>query len=97
MCRSLPDINMNQSQVCMCPLPLETPSPLLPPPTPTDCHRAPDLSFLHHTANFHWLPNCTYGNVYVSTLPSQFIPPSPSPAMSTSLFSMSASLLLPCQ
>ena len=39
----------------------------------------------------------TYGNVYVSMLFSQFIPPSPSPTGSTSSFSMSASPLLPCK
>ena len=39
----------------------------------------------------------THGNIYVSVLFSQFIPPSPSPIVSTSLFSMSASPLLPCK
>ena len=39
----------------------------------------------------------TYGSVYVSVLFSQFVPPSPSSALSTSLFSMSASLFLPCK
>ena len=39
----------------------------------------------------------TYGSVYVSMLLSQFVPPSPSSAVSTSLFSMSASLCLPCK
>ena len=41
------------------------------------------------------LSDWTELNVYVSVLLFQFVPPSPSPAMSTSLFSMSASLLLP--
>ena len=59
----------------------------LPAPTPTGCHRAPDLSSLHRTAHFHWLSNFAYGNVYVSTLPSQFIPPSLSPTV----FKMSVS------
>ena len=31
----------------------------------TGCHRAPDLSSLHHTANFHWLSNFTNGHIYV--------------------------------
>jgi len=35
------------------------------------------------------------GTVYMSMLFSQFFPPSPSPAVSTGLFSMSASLFLP--
>ena len=68
-----------------------------PPPNPPSCHRAPDLSSLHHTADFHWLSSFTYGNVYVSTLVTQFIPLSPSCTMSSSLFSMSASPLLPCR
>ena len=28
--------------------------PLSPYPTPLGCHRAPNLSSLHHSANFHW-------------------------------------------
>ena len=68
------------------PLPLEPDSHLPPHPTPLGCHRAPDLSSLHHTANFHWLSNFTYGNIYVSLLLSQFVPPSP---VSTSLFFLS--------
>ena len=39
----------------------------------------------------------TYGNVYVSMLLSQFVLPSPSLTVSTSLYSISASLLLPCK
>ena len=38
----------------------------------------------------------TQSNVYVSMLVSQFVPHSPSPTVSTSLFSMCVSLLLPC-
>ena len=38
----------------------------------------------------------TYGNLYVSMLFSQNIPPSPSPTVSRSLFFMSVSPLLPC-
>ena len=38
----------------------------------------------------------TYGNVYVSMLFSQIIPPSPSPNDSRSLFFTSVSPLLPC-
>ena len=34
----------------------------------------------------------TYGNLYVSMLLSEFVPPSPSPAVTTSLFSMSLHL-----
>ena len=39
----------------------------------------------------------TYASMYVSTLLFQFVPHSPSPTVSTSLFSMSASPLLPCK
>ena len=38
----------------------------------------------------------TYGNIYVSVLFSQIIPPSVSPTESKSLFFTSVSLLLPC-
>ena len=46
---------MNQPQVYICPLHPEPPSHLPPHSTLLVSHRAPDLSFLHHTANFHWL------------------------------------------
>ena len=46
---------MNQPWVSMCPLLLKPPSHLPPHPTPLRCHRAPDLSSLHHTAHFHCL------------------------------------------
>ena len=38
----------------------------------------------------------THDSVYMSVLLSQFLPPSPSPVVSTSPFSISASPLLPC-
>ena len=97
LCWFLPYINMNQSQIYIYPLPFEPPSHLPPHPTPLGCHRALGLRSLHHRANSHRLSNFPYGNVYVSMLPSQFAPPSPSPAASTSLFSVSASPLLPCR
>ena len=34
---------------------LEPPSDLPPHPRPLGCHRAPGLSCLHRTADFHWL------------------------------------------
>ena len=39
----------------------------------------------------------THGSVYMSILISQFIPPFPSPTVSTSPFSTSASVFLPCK
>ena len=76
------------------PLPLEPSSHLPPNSNTVHCHRVPNLNSLHLTANFHWLSVFT---LYVSMLFSQFVPPSSSPAVSTSLFSVSASPLLPCK
>jgi len=70
-------------------------SHLLPLPTPLGCRRAPDLSSLCHTWNVRWLSNFPYDNMYVSMLLSQFVLPSPSSPVSTSLFSASVSPLLP--
>ena len=65
--------DLSTEHIDIYPFSLEPLSHLPPHPTPLDCHRAPDLSSLHHTANSHWLSNFTYGNVYVSKLLSQFI------------------------
>ena len=60
----------------------------LPPPTPSQPSRllqSHGLSSLSHTANSHWL--CILHMVmYVSVVLSQFVPPSPSPTVTTSLF-----------
>ena len=93
----LPYINMNQPQVYVCCLSLEPSCHFLPHPTPLGCHRAPTLSSLRHTENCHWPSNFTYGNIYVSVLFSKFVSPTTSRFVSTSLFSMSASSLLPCR
>ena len=61
------------------------PSPI--PFHPSRLNWAPDLNSLYHTANICQVSNFAYGNIYVSVLLSQFIPPSPSPSVSTSLFS----------
>ena len=57
-------------------LPLEPPSHLPPHATPPGWHRAPDLISL---CKFPLALYFTLGNVNVSVLLSQFIPPSPSP------------------
>ena len=58
-------------------------SHLLPYPTPLGCHRAPGWA----PSIIQQIPNScfTHGNIYVSMLLSQFIPPSPFSAVSTSL------------
>ena len=75
LCWVLPYIHMNQQWLYVCPSLVN-----LPPPLPLQlpalcCHRAPDLSSLKHTANFHWLSSFTYSNVYVSITLSQFVHP----------------------
>ena len=45
----------------------------------------------------HQADQFTYSSIYVSMLLSQSIPPSPSPTVSTSLFSTSASPFLSCK
>ena len=77
------------------PPPPGPPHHLPPHPTALDCHSALRLSALCQTLA---LAVCfTYGAVYASVLPFQFIPPPPSPTVSTGLFSVSASPLFPCR
>ena len=69
----------------------------LPPPTPSHLSRLSQstrLRSLCHTANSHFL-SILGMEMYVSMFLSLFIPSSPFPTV-TNLFSMSASLLLPC-
>ena len=47
--------------------------------------------------NFPLASYFTHGNVYISMSLSQFVPPTPAPAVSISLFPMSESLFLPCK
>ena len=84
---------MNQPQVYMCP-PSWTP---LPPPSPSH------PSVLYQGTSFECPVSCTelglaiyltYGNIQVSMLFSQIIPPLPSPTESKSLLFISVSLLL---
>lgn len=70
------------------------PSRLPPHPTPPGSEST-GLSSLCHTADPHW-PSTLH--VVMCVLPSAlFVPPSLSHPVSTSLFSVSASLLLPCK
>ena len=92
--RFLPHINMNQPEVCTCPLPLEPPSHLPHQPT----------LLLVITEHWVWapcliqqIPTTYFTHGSVSVLLFQFIPPSLSPTVSTSLFSMSVSPLLSCK
>ena len=89
----LPYTDMNQPWVYMCP-PSQTP---LPAPSPSH------PSGLSHCTGFECPVSCielglviyfTYGNVHVSVLFSQIIPPLPSPTESKRLFYTSVSLLL---
>ena len=89
----MPYINMKQSKAYICPslLNLLLISHLISPLQVVTEHR---LSSLCHRVKFPLPIHFSYSNVYISTLLSQFVQPSPSPAVSTSLFSMSAFLLL---
>ena len=84
---------MNQPQVYMCP-PSQSP---LPPGSPSH------PSGLSQCTGFECPVSCielglviyfTYGNIHVSMLFSQIIPPLPSPTESSSLFFISVSLFL---
>ena len=69
---------------------------LLPPPTPSSPSRLSQstaLSSLCHTANSDLL-SILHMEMYVSVLFFQFVPPSPSPTVSTHLFSVSLQCFL---
>ena len=73
---------------------LDLPSHLAPYPTPLGCHTAPDLSSMYYTVNFHRLCNFTH-IMYVFWGYSLHLAHPLLPSVSTSLFSMTASPLLP--
>ena len=79
--------------VCPCPEPLSS-----PPSPPCPSGLSPSTSFEFHASctELALIIYFTYGNVHVSRLFSQIIPPSPSPTESESLFFTSLSLLLSC-
>ena len=90
----LPHINMEQPQVYVTSL-MNLP-PTSHPIPPSKLSQSTRLRFLCYR-KFPFAIYFTYGNVYTSILLSQFIPPSPCPAVSISLFSMSESLFRPCK
>ena len=81
------------SHGCTC-VPHPEPPSFLPPHPITQGHpSAPALSALSHALNLAW-QSIWRGNIHVSMLFSQIIPPSPSPTESKSLFYISVFLLL---
>ena len=83
---------MNRPQVYMCPLPVEPPSHLRPTSLSQSTGFGCPVSYIKLPLAIYF----TYGNVNVSMLFSQIMPPSPSPTESKSLLFMSVSPLLPC-
>ena len=98
---SLLYVIMSQSYIHVCIYIYIYISPLFslpPPPSPllsiiTE-HQAELLVLCSYFPRASYL---THGSVYMSTLLSQSVPPSPSPTTSTNLFSMSASPFLLCK
>ena len=92
----LPYIHMNQPWVYMHPPNSDLP---LPPPSPSHLSGSSQCTSPEHPVSCI-KPGLaiyfTYGNIRVSMLFSQIIPPSPSPTESKSLFFTSVSLLLSC-
>ena len=75
------------------PLPLGPPFPCSANPTPLGRHSTELSSLCYPAASPSYFTHCS---IYMSVLLSQFVPSSPSPAVSTSPFSMPTSLLLTC-
>ena len=78
-------------------LPLEPPSHILPHLTRLGCHRTLGFELTASYSKFPLAVYFTHGNLYALMILSQFIPPTPSPTVFTSLFSVSVSLFLPCK
>ena len=73
-----------------------TPFPSPSPPQPSRLSQSTSFGCPAACLKFALAIYFTYGNVYVSVLFSQIIPPFPSPTETKSLFFMSVSPLLPC-
>ena len=85
--------NMNKPQVHTYPLPLEP--PFHPPRShPSRLSPSTKVSSLCYTGTFHSL-SLSHVILRICLCDSQFVPPSPSPAGSTSPFSTFVSLFLP--
>ena len=72
----------------------EAPSHLSPHPSPLGCPRG--IEYTASCIKLALVICFTYGNIHVSMLFSQIIPPLPSPTESKSLFFTFVSPLLPC-
>ena len=93
LCWFLPYMNVNQPQVYRCPLPFEPPPNPIPLLEVVTEHQV-ELSVLYSNAPLAICFMCS--NVSVSMLLSQLVLPSLPHTVSTSLFSMSVTLFLPC-
>ena len=88
-------VQQSESAICMHISPPSWTCLLPPPPShPSSSSQTTKLSSL---GSFLLAIYFTHGSVYMLTLLSQFIPPSPSPFVFTCLFSTSISLFLPCK
>ena len=87
--------DMNQPWMYMC-RPSQNPLPNPSPSHPSGLFQCPGSECLVSYIKVRLVIYLTYGNIHVSILFSQIIPPSPSPTESRSLFFMSVSLLLSC-
>ena len=77
---------MHQLWVCIYFLPLEPPPHFLPPHSSRSSQSTTLSSLCYRHSSFPLAMSFTRGSVYMSILPFQFIPPSPSPSVSTNLF-----------
>ena len=84
------------SHRCTCIPPSWTPSPLLSTPHPSGVSWNTSFECLASCIKLALVIYLTYGNMHVSMLSSQIIPPSPSPTESKNLFFTSVYLLLSC-
>ena len=89
----LPYTDMNHPWVYMCP-PSRTPLPPRSPPHPSGLSQCTGFECPVSCIKLGLVIYFTYGNIHVSMLFSQIIPPLPSPTESKSLFFISMSLML---